>query len=89
MLNYTVVKQSNEGTITILGSYATRLLAVDYCLKDIESLKAQNKFLIFETLINDDSSITVIKKNCGYVYNTKEIFIKYIVIEICDEVIEN
>ena len=89
MTNFTVVKLSLEGNISILGAYSTRLLAIDYCLRDIETLRSQNKFLIFETQINDDNSITVVKKNCGYLYNTKDVFLKYIVIEITDEVVEN
>ncbi len=89
MTYYSVVKhQLPDNKISILGSYTTNLIALDYIIKDIDVIRNSNKFDHYETLINSDGSVHVIKRICGYIYNTKESYLVYYIIEITDDVVE-
>lgn len=78
----------DENEIEILGNYISKLLCLDYICKDIEMIRKENKIDLFETQLTENDSVFVFRRQLGYVYNTKHFFLKYIILEVDSEVID-
>jgi len=92
MSTFTVIKHllyDPSHKLEILGTYSTKLIAIEHIFQDIELLRQSNKFDTYDTLIETEkSSVYVIKKLFGYIYNSKEQYIRYTIHEVTGEVIE-
>ncbi len=89
-MNYTVIKNHlDTQKIEILGQYATKSVARDHILADIDAIKAQNRLDTFDTIYrNETSSVEVVRRKIGFIYSSKEDLLKYIICETSDNIIE-